>query len=155
MGMQLEMVKPGEGCMLWVEEKSTKTQTLSRVRLSSITIMLLSYLILVSIGVLCRLAFSSLIDLTPSALDTKYDIELADGKIIGVDTIIQGFTLNFLNHQLNIDLMPVELGSFDVIIDMYWLSKYHAVIICDEKIVRIPYSDKILIIRGDRSNGRS
>ncbi|GKB48292.1 hypothetical protein Tco_0899045 [Tanacetum coccineum] len=48
--------------------------------------------------------------------------------------------------------MPVELGSFDVIIGMDSLVKYHAVIICDEKIVRIPFGNEILIIRGDGSN---
>nr|GEZ73979.1 putative reverse transcriptase domain-containing protein [Tanacetum cinerariifolium] len=37
----------------------------------------------------------------------NYDVELADGKIVGVDTIIWGCTLNFLNHPFNIDLMPV------------------------------------------------
>nr|GFA76674.1 hypothetical protein [Tanacetum cinerariifolium] len=47
-----------------------------------------------------------------------YDVELADGKIIRVNTIIRGCSLNFLNHPFNIDLMPVELGSFDVIIGM-------------------------------------
>ncbi|GKA87779.1 putative reverse transcriptase domain-containing protein [Tanacetum coccineum] len=100
-------------------------------------------------------AFSSLIDIASSAVDTKYDVELADGKIVGVDTIIQGCTLNLLDHSFNINLMPIELGSFDVIIDMNWLSKYHGVIVCDEKIVRIPYGDEILIVRGDRSDGRS
>ncbi|GJY64740.1 hypothetical protein Tco_0466200 [Tanacetum coccineum] len=50
--------------------------------------------------------------------------------------------------------MPVEVGSFDITIGMDWLSKYHAVIICDEKIVRIPYGDEILIIRGDKSDIR-
>ncbi|GJR51673.1 putative reverse transcriptase domain-containing protein [Tanacetum coccineum] len=34
------------------------------------------------------------------------------------------------------DLMPVELGSFDVIIGMDWLRRYHAVIVCDEKLVQ-------------------
>ncbi|GKG11034.1 hypothetical protein Tco_0342434 [Tanacetum coccineum] len=48
--------------------------------------------------------------------------------------------------------MPVELGSFDVIIGMDWLVKFHAVIICDEKIIRIPFGNEILIIRGDESN---
>ncbi|GJT17507.1 putative reverse transcriptase domain-containing protein [Tanacetum coccineum] len=48
--------------------------------------------------------------------------------------------------------MPVELGSFDVIIGMDWLVKYHAVIICDEKIVHIPFGNEILIIHGDGSN---
>ncbi|GJW07885.1 hypothetical protein Tco_1570308 [Tanacetum coccineum] len=50
--------------------------------------------------------------------------------------------------------MPVELGSFDVIIGMDWLTKYHAVIVCDEKIVRVPFGNEILIVRGDRSNNR-
>ncbi|GJV23726.1 putative reverse transcriptase domain-containing protein [Tanacetum coccineum] len=60
-------------------------------------------------------SFSSLINITPSALDTKYDVELAVEKIIG----------------------------------------YHDVIVCDEKIVRISYGNEILIVRGDRSDGRS
>ncbi|GKC48687.1 putative reverse transcriptase domain-containing protein [Tanacetum coccineum] len=45
--------------------------------------------------------------------------------------------------------MPVELSSFDVIIGMDWLAKYHALIVCDDKVVCIPYGDKVLIIRGD------
>ncbi|GJT27332.1 putative reverse transcriptase domain-containing protein [Tanacetum coccineum] len=47
--------------------------------------------------------------------------------------------------------MPVELGSFDVIIGMDWLANHHAVIVCDEKIVQIPYRDEVLIVQGDRS----
>ncbi|GJT47081.1 putative reverse transcriptase domain-containing protein [Tanacetum coccineum] len=49
---------------------------------------------------------------------------------------------------------PVELGSFDVIIGMDWLAKYHAVIVCAEKIVRIPFGDEILIVRGDGSSNK-
>ncbi|GJX29265.1 putative reverse transcriptase domain-containing protein [Tanacetum coccineum] len=81
-------------------------------------------------------AFSSRIVITPTALDHDYNVELADGRIIGLNTIIRGCTLNFLNHPFNIDLMPVELVSFDVIIGMYWLAKYHAVIVCAEKIAQ-------------------
>ncbi|GJW24240.1 putative reverse transcriptase domain-containing protein [Tanacetum coccineum] len=51
--------------------------------------------------------------------------------------------------------MPVELGSFDVIIGMDWLAKYHALIVYDEKVVRIPYEDEVLIIRGDDCDGGS
>nr|GEW62002.1 putative reverse transcriptase domain-containing protein [Tanacetum cinerariifolium] len=87
-------------------------------------------------------AFSSLIDITLFTLDNSYDVELADGKIIGVDIIIWGCTLNFLNHPFNIDLIPIELGSFNAIIGMDWLLKYHVVSIYDEKIVRIPYGDE-------------
>ncbi|GKC67020.1 putative reverse transcriptase domain-containing protein [Tanacetum coccineum] len=42
--------------------------------------------------------------------------------------------------------MPVELGSFDVIIGMDWFVKYHALIVCDKKVVHIPYGDEVLII---------
>ncbi|GJX10718.1 putative reverse transcriptase domain-containing protein [Tanacetum coccineum] len=97
-------------------------------------------------------AFSSRIVITPTSLDHDYNVELADERIVGLNTIIRGCTLNFLNHPFNIDLMPVELGSFDVIIGMDWLAKYHAVIICAEKIVRILFGDEILIIRGDGSS---
>ncbi|GJV62202.1 putative reverse transcriptase domain-containing protein [Tanacetum coccineum] len=70
-------------------------------------------------------AFSSLIDIAPTPLENSYDVELADvelanGKLVGIDTIIRGCTLNFLNHPFNIDLMPVELGSFNVNIGMDW-----------------------------------
>nr|GFC84398.1 reverse transcriptase domain-containing protein [Tanacetum cinerariifolium] len=61
-------------------------------------------------------AFSSLIDIIPTTLDHGYDVELADGRMILVNTLIRGCTLNFLNHPFNIDLMPIEMGSFDVII---------------------------------------
>ncbi|GJT72333.1 putative reverse transcriptase domain-containing protein [Tanacetum coccineum] len=97
-------------------------------------------------------AFSSQMDITPTTLDHYYDVELADGRIIGLNTILRGCTLNFLNHPFNIDLMPVELGSFDAIIGMDWLAKYHAVIVCAEKIVRIPWGNETLIVHGDGSN---
>ncbi|GKC26553.1 putative reverse transcriptase domain-containing protein [Tanacetum coccineum] len=51
--------------------------------------------------------------------------------------------------------MHVELDSFDIIIGMDWLAKCHAVIVCDEKIVRIPYENEIMIIQGDESDGGS
>nr|GFA24418.1 putative reverse transcriptase domain-containing protein [Tanacetum cinerariifolium] len=43
--------------------------------------------------------------------------------------------------------MPIKLGSFDVVIGMDWLSKYHAKVICDEKVDHIPIDGEILIIR--------
>ncbi|GKB76505.1 putative reverse transcriptase domain-containing protein [Tanacetum coccineum] len=63
--------------------------------------------------------FSSLIDIIPTTLDHDYDVELAD-----------------------------EMGSFDVIIGMDWLSKYHAVIVYDEKIVRISFENETLLFVG-------
>ncbi|GKE25240.1 putative reverse transcriptase domain-containing protein [Tanacetum coccineum] len=89
----------------------------------------------------------------PSTLDHYYDVELTDGRIIGLNTILRGCTLNFLNYPFNIDLMPVELGSFDAIIGMDWLAKYQAIIVCVEKIVRIPWGNETLIVHGDEIVG--
>ncbi|GJX31741.1 reverse transcriptase domain-containing protein, partial [Tanacetum coccineum] len=96
--------------------------------------------------------FSTLIDIPPTALDISYTVELADGQISESDTIIRGCTLNLLDHPFSTDLMPVDLGSFGVIIGMDWLSRYHAVIVCNKKIVRIPYGNEILTVRGDGSS---
>nr|GEX88340.1 reverse transcriptase domain-containing protein [Tanacetum cinerariifolium] len=111
--------------------------------------------ILFDIGVdrsLISTAFNSLVNIDPTPLGSSYDVELADGKIVEIDTIIRGCTLNFLNHQFNIDLMPVEMGSFDVIIGMDWLRKYHAVIVCDEKLVHVPYGNETLIFHGNEND---
>nr|GEZ50193.1 hypothetical protein [Tanacetum cinerariifolium] len=96
-------------------------------------------------------AFSSLIDIIPTPLDKHYDVELADGKIVGINTIIRGCTLNFLNHPFTIDLMPVELGSFNAIIGMDWLRRHHAVIVCDEKVVQVPFGNETLVFHGAES----
>ncbi|GJR23402.1 reverse transcriptase domain-containing protein [Tanacetum coccineum] len=61
-------------------------------------------------------AFSSQMDITPSTLDHYYDVELADGRIIGLNTILR------------------------------------AIIVCAEKIVRIPWGNETLIVHGDESN---
>ncbi|GJR68438.1 putative reverse transcriptase domain-containing protein [Tanacetum coccineum] len=94
--------------------------------------------------------FSTLLDVTPDTLDVSYAVELADIRISKTNTILRGCTLGLLGHPFNIDLMSVELGSFDIIIDMDWLANHHAVTVCDEKIVRIPFGDEVLIVQGDR-----
>ncbi|GJZ95188.1 putative reverse transcriptase domain-containing protein [Tanacetum coccineum] len=43
--------------------------------------------------------------------------------------------------------MPIKLGSFDVVIGMDWLSKNHAKILCDKKVVHIPIDGETMIIR--------
>ncbi|GJU99756.1 putative reverse transcriptase domain-containing protein [Tanacetum coccineum] len=89
----------------------------------------------------------SMLNIPPITIDTFYDIEMADGNLVSTITIIQGCTLTLLNQPFEIDLMPIKLGSFDVVIGMDWLSKYHAKILCDEKVVHNPIDGETLIIR--------
>ncbi|GKA50652.1 putative reverse transcriptase domain-containing protein [Tanacetum coccineum] len=86
--------------------------------------------------------FSALLDVIPSTLDVSYAVELADDRIAETNIVLRGCTLGLLGHPFNIDVMPIELGSFVVIIGMDLLANHHAVIVCDEKIVRIPYGDE-------------
>ncbi|GKE22502.1 putative reverse transcriptase domain-containing protein, partial [Tanacetum coccineum] len=90
------------------------------------------------------ISLASMLNVPPITIDTFYNIKMADENLVSTNTIIQGCTLTLLNQPFKIDLMPIKLGSFDVIIGMDWLSKYHAIIICDEKVVHI------LIIRDNQ-----
>ncbi|GJT96088.1 reverse transcriptase domain-containing protein [Tanacetum coccineum] len=100
------------------------------------------------------ISLASKLNIPSITIDTFYDIEMADGNLVSTNTVIKGCTLTLLNQPFEIDLMPIKLGSFDVVIGMDWLSKYHAKILCDEKVVHIPINDETLIIRGDRSKTR-
>nr|GFC03918.1 putative reverse transcriptase domain-containing protein [Tanacetum cinerariifolium] len=79
---------------------------------------------------------------------------MADGNLVSTNIVIQDYTLTLLNHPFEIELMPIKLGSFDVVIVMDWLSKNHSKILCDEKVIHISIDGETLIIRGDRSKTR-
>ncbi|GJS28371.1 putative reverse transcriptase domain-containing protein [Tanacetum coccineum] len=68
-------------------------------------------------------AFSTLLDITPFALDVSYAVELANGRTSETSIILRGCTLGLLGHPFNIDLMP---------------------------IVRIPYGNEILIVQEEK-----
>ncbi|GJV65267.1 putative reverse transcriptase domain-containing protein [Tanacetum coccineum] len=100
------------------------------------------------------ISLASMLNILPITIDTFYNIEMADGNLVSTNTVIQGATLTLLNQPFKINLMPIKLGSFDVVIGMDWLSKYHARIICDKKVIHIPINGETLIIRGDQSKTR-
>ncbi|GKD19524.1 putative reverse transcriptase domain-containing protein [Tanacetum coccineum] len=100
------------------------------------------------------ISLASKLNIPPITIDTFYNIEMADGNLVSTNTVIQGAILTLLNQPFEIDLMLIKLGSFDIVIGMDWLSKYHARIICDEKVIHIPINGETLIIRGDQSKTR-
>ncbi|GJS17622.1 putative reverse transcriptase domain-containing protein [Tanacetum coccineum] len=98
--------------------------------------------------------FSSMLDIDSVKINTIYEVELADGRIVSTNIVLKVCTLNLVNHLFQIDLMPIELGTFDVIIGMDWLVKHDAVIVCREKVVRIPYRNKTLTVKSDKGMSR-
>ncbi|GJT00092.1 putative reverse transcriptase domain-containing protein [Tanacetum coccineum] len=98
--------------------------------------------------------FSRLIDIKPMRLNIRYEVELADGKLVSTNTVLRGCTLKLLNQLFEVDLMPIELGAFDVIIGMDWLVKHDALIVCGKKEVHIPVKGKMLVVKGNCDESR-
>ncbi|GJX63703.1 putative reverse transcriptase domain-containing protein [Tanacetum coccineum] len=99
------------------------------------------------------ISLASMLNILPIILDTSYDIEMANGNLVGTNTIIQGFHMILFKSPFLYEIDRyghLDRGSFDVVMVWHWLSKYHARIICDEKVVHIPINGETLIIEGDR-----
>ncbi|GJV23476.1 putative reverse transcriptase domain-containing protein [Tanacetum coccineum] len=95
--------------------------------------------------------FKPLLGIEPSELGFIYEIEIASGELVEIDKVIKSYKLEIEGHVFDIDLISFGHGSFDVIIDMDWLSNHKAEIICHEKVVRMPLLDsKVLRVLGER-----
>ncbi|GKA00892.1 putative reverse transcriptase domain-containing protein, partial [Tanacetum coccineum] len=88
-------------------------------------------------------------------LNNRYAFVLFDA---GSD---RSFVDTRFSSMLNIDLVKIgvsyEVELADgrvVIIGMDWLVKHDAVIVCGEKVVRIPYGNKMLIVESDKGMSR-
>nr|GEY33192.1 putative reverse transcriptase domain-containing protein [Tanacetum cinerariifolium] len=81
--------------------------------------------------------------------DHSYEVELADRRVVSTNTILKGCALNLVNHLFEIDLMPIELGTFDVIIGMDWLILHDAVIVYGKNKVHMPLKKRTLVVTGD------
>ncbi|GJS88565.1 putative reverse transcriptase domain-containing protein [Tanacetum coccineum] len=96
--------------------------------------------------------FMSLLNVKPSILRPSYMIEIANGRKVESNRIIRGCKLELGDSLFTIDLIPFGHGSFDVIVGMDWLSNHKVVIVCHEKVVRIPLANgKVLVVHGERT----
>nr|GEV91355.1 putative reverse transcriptase domain-containing protein [Tanacetum cinerariifolium] len=98
--------------------------------------------------------FSFMLDIDLVKIGASYEVELADGRVVSTNTVLKGCTLNLVNHVFEINLIPINLGTFDVIISMDLLVKHDAVLICGERVVCIPYGNKMLIVESDKGVSR-
>nr|GEZ63874.1 putative reverse transcriptase domain-containing protein [Tanacetum cinerariifolium] len=126
---------------------SLKVQMWLLVRFCSIIDMLLFYSIVDT-------RFSAMLDIDPIIIGASYEEELADGRVASTNTVLKGCTLNLVKYNFEIDLMSIELGTFEVIIGMDWLVKHDAVIVCGKKVVRIPCGNEMLIVKSDKGVSR-
>jgi hypothetical protein len=67
--------------------------------------------------------FSKLLNVEALPLDNRYIVELADGKLIEASPILKDCQIKLSGRKISIDLHPIVIGSFDVVVGMDWLSK--------------------------------
>ena len=87
----------------------------------------------------------------PSRLSVGVVVSTPLGKNINIDEVYKGVILYFEGVELRVDLMPLELYDFDLILGMDWLSRYRAQVDCFTKTVNLQdVSGKRVVFRGER-----
>nr|GEY51084.1 hypothetical protein [Tanacetum cinerariifolium] len=103
-------------------------------------------------------SFSHLINIEPVRQNISYEVELADERIVSKNTVLKGCILKLVDHLFKIDLMPIELGTFDIVIEMDWLVERDAIIVCGKKEVHIPVKNEPVVFSscdGERTKGEA
>ena len=96
--------------------------------------------------------FRQLLTQKSEPLKSKYIVAMANGHLECTQEILNNCTLTLNDHTFLVNLMPMTIGSFDVIIGMDWLEPHHADVMCFEKAVQLnlPNGDT-MIVYGDKS----
>ncbi|KAK1422572.1 hypothetical protein QVD17_17855 [Tagetes erecta] len=102
----------------------------------------------ISINFACHKSF------VRSKLVNALEVEVASNKSFVVSEVCQNCKLIIQEEEYSIDLIPIELREFDVIIGMDWLSQHHASIVCNQKIVQFmsPIGEQVCIYGERKSN---
>ena len=98
--------------------------------------------------------FCKLLNMPVKTLNVNYEVELADGTIETVSTVLDGCVISIKNHSFPLSLLPFKLAGFDLVLGMDWLSHNQAQIVCNRKqvVIKTP-SGESLTIRGDTQYG--
>ncbi|KAJ9545005.1 hypothetical protein OSB04_024712 [Centaurea solstitialis] len=81
----------------------------------------------------------------------EHVIEYSNGELVKASKVVKKCTLSLAGKDFSIDLIPIKIGSFDVIIGMDWMSNHRATICCAEKIVMIALPDGgVLEVHGEK-----
>ncbi|GKE58216.1 zinc finger, CCHC-type, retrotransposon gag domain protein, partial [Tanacetum coccineum] len=98
--------------------------------------------------------FSKNLSIQPNKLPFPLEVEIADDKVVVVSNVYCEVAIEIDDNVFRIDLIPIMLEVFDIIIGMDWLDKYNVNIFCSQKLVRVinPQGREI-VIYGDRRKG--
>ena len=89
-----------------------------------------------------------------SKLASALQVEIADGKLSTIRKSYRNCDIEIEGKSFPIQLLPITLGGFDIVIGMDWLNKFDAHILCKQKIVRLTAPDGDLVfVHGEKNKG--
>ncbi|KAI3728937.1 hypothetical protein L6452_17582 [Arctium lappa] len=94
------------------------------------------------------------LDMPTSSLEEALVVEIANGSQVVICDVLKGCTLDVEGKKFSINLMPMVIGGFDVVVNMDWLTENQAEIVCSKKLIRLPVSSgEMVVIYGERRKG--
>ncbi|GJV61660.1 putative reverse transcriptase domain-containing protein [Tanacetum coccineum] len=81
--------------------------------------------------------FSKNLSNPPNKLPFPLDVEIVDSKVEVMSNVYHDVEIEINDSTFRIDLIPITLGVFDIMIDMDWLDKYNVTILCSQKLVQV------------------
>ena len=90
--------------------------------------------------------FANRLNLPCEPLESPLNIEVANKEIIFIRHVYKNYCVDIREHKFMVDLIPTQLGEFDMILGMDLLNNYEALIHCHRKCVnlRIPNWAKVV-----------
>ncbi|KAJ0455956.1 putative nucleotidyltransferase, Ribonuclease H [Helianthus annuus] len=89
---------------------------------------------------------------TLTKLPMPMEVEVGNNKSFLVCDVCRECKLNIDGEEYSIDLIPMSMGEFQVVVGMDWLSRYHAKVICLRKEIHLTSpSGRRVIIYGEKA----
>jgi hypothetical protein len=84
-------------------------------------------------------------------LEKPYVVEMANGQEARVDKVLRNCVVKIEGHELHLELLPMRIVGFDVVLGMDWLTANKANINCAQKTLEVDLPDGSKIeIKGDK-----
>ena len=80
-------------------------------------------------------AFVRKLGITPDLLKVRYSVTVPSGEEMDSNQMLRACSIQISDRTLYADLVVLPMPNFEVILGMDWLTKYHATIDCNKKIV--------------------
>ncbi|XP_022019328.1 uncharacterized protein LOC110919362 [Helianthus annuus] len=91
------------------------------------------------------------INLIPAYVLFDTEVEIGDNKSFIVCDVCQDCKINIDDEEYSINLIPMSMGEFQVVVGVDWLSRHHAEVVCFGKEIKLTSpSGKHVTVYGEK-----